>query len=62
MAYFLKRPNIYNHDAQSTVLKEDAIPTIFDVASQPQNGQEKRNKETTKVDETESRGRKRKRN
>lgn len=46
-------------DAQSTVLKEDAIPTIFDVASQPQNGQEKRNKETTKVDETESRGRKR---
>ncbi|XP_071317665.1 THAP domain containing 12a [Trachinotus anak] len=45
-------------DAQSAVLKDDAIPTIFDVPSQPQNGQVKRNKEMTKDDETESRGRK----
>lgn len=33
-------------DAQSTVLKDDAIPTIFDEQSQAQNGQVKRNKET----------------
>lgn len=33
-------------DAQSTVLKDDAIPTIFDVQSQPQNEQVKRSKET----------------
>ncbi|XP_044079202.1 THAP domain containing 12a [Siniperca chuatsi] len=45
-------------DAQSTVLKEDAVPTIFDVPSQPQNGQVKRSKETTKDDEMESKGRK----
>ncbi|GAA6218476.1 52 kDa repressor of the inhibitor of the protein kinase-like isoform X1 [Lates japonicus] len=45
-------------DAQSTVLKDDAIPTIFDMPSQPQNGQVKRSKETTKDDEAESRGRK----
>ncbi|XP_070699804.1 THAP domain containing 12a isoform X2 [Pempheris klunzingeri] len=45
-------------DAQSAVLKDDAIPTIFDVPSQPQNGQVKRSKETTKDDETERKGRK----
>ncbi|XP_018548120.1 THAP domain containing 12a isoform X2 [Lates calcarifer] len=45
-------------DAQSTVLKDDAVPTIFDMPSQPQNGQVKRSKETTKDDEAESRGRK----
>ncbi|XP_034463604.1 THAP domain containing 12a [Hippoglossus hippoglossus] len=45
-------------DAQGTVLKDDAIPTIFDTPSQSQNGQVKRNKETTKTEETESRGRK----
>ncbi|XP_035522547.1 THAP domain containing 12a [Morone saxatilis] len=45
-------------DGQSAVLKDDAIPTIFDVPSQPQNGQVKRSKETTKDDETESKGRK----
>ncbi|XP_040007450.1 THAP domain containing 12a [Xiphias gladius] len=43
-------------DAQSTVLKDDAIPTLFDMSSQSQNGQVKRSKETTKDDETESRG------
>ncbi|XP_042286473.1 52 kDa repressor of the inhibitor of the protein kinase-like isoform X2 [Thunnus maccoyii] len=42
----------------STVLKDDAIPTIFDAPSQPQNGQVKRSKETTKDDEKESKGRK----
>ncbi|XP_040906688.1 THAP domain containing 12a [Toxotes jaculatrix] len=45
-------------DAQSTVLKDDAVPTIFDMPGQPQNGQVKRSKEMTKDDETESRGRK----
>ncbi|XP_070773983.1 52 kDa repressor of the inhibitor of the protein kinase-like [Enoplosus armatus] len=45
-------------DAQSTVLKDDAIPTIFDVPSPPQNGQVKRSKEATKDDETKSKGRK----
>ncbi|CAK6969540.1 THAP domain containing 12a [Scomber scombrus] len=45
-------------DAQSTVLKDDAIPTIFDAPSQPQNGQGKRSKEMTKDEEKESKGRK----
>nr|UIR15492.1 THAP domain containing 12a [Pagrus major] len=45
-------------DAQSTVLKDDAVPTIFDEPSQPQNGQVKRGKETTKDDKPESKGRK----
>ncbi|KAM7398541.1 hypothetical protein PAMA_006445 [Pampus argenteus] len=45
-------------DAQSTVLKDDAIPTIFDTQSQSQNGQVKRSKETTKDDEMKSKGRK----
>ncbi|XP_068585634.1 THAP domain containing 12a [Cebidichthys violaceus] len=45
-------------NAQSTVLKDDAIPTIFDVPSQPQNGQVKRSKEMTKDDEKDSKGRK----
>lgn len=44
-------------ETQVTVLKDDAIPTIFDVPSQPQNGQ-KRSKETTKDDKTESKGKK----
>ncbi|KAM9348651.1 52 kDa repressor of the inhibitor of the protein kinase-like [Symphorus nematophorus] len=50
--------SLINRDAQNAVLKDDAIPTIFDVPSQPQNGQVKRGKETTKDDETERRGRK----
>lgn len=33
-------------DAQSTVLKDDSIPTAFDMSSQPQNGQAKRTKPT----------------
>lgn len=45
-------------DAQSTVLKDDAVPTVFDVTGQPQNGQVKRSKETTKENETSSKGRK----
>ncbi|XP_042355630.1 THAP domain containing 12a [Plectropomus leopardus] len=45
-------------DAQSTVLKDDAIPTIFDAPSQPQNGQGKRSKEMTKDDEVSAKGRK----
>lgn len=45
-------------EAQNAVLKDDAIPTIFDVPSQPQNGQVKRSKETTKDDKTESKGKK----
>lgn len=40
------------------MLKDDAIPSIFDVPHQPQNGQVKRGKETTKDDETERKGRK----
>ncbi|XP_023273455.1 52 kDa repressor of the inhibitor of the protein kinase-like [Seriola lalandi dorsalis] len=50
--------SLIDNGAQCTVLKDDAIPTIFDMPSQPQNGQVKRNKETTKDDETESKGRK----
>ncbi|XP_074466133.1 THAP domain containing 12a [Sebastes fasciatus] len=45
-------------EAQSTVLKDDAIPTIFDAPSQSQNGQGKRSKETTKDDDKDSKGRK----
>nr|XP_020477709.1 52 kDa repressor of the inhibitor of the protein kinase-like isoform X2 [Monopterus albus] len=45
-------------DAQSIVLKDDAVPTIFDVPGQPQHEQVKHNKETTIDNETESKGRK----
>ncbi|XP_029375476.1 THAP domain containing 12a [Echeneis naucrates] len=45
-------------DAQRTLLKGDAMPTIFETQSQSQNGQVKRNREMTKDDETENRGRK----
>ncbi|KAK2879831.1 THAP domain containing 12a isoform X1 [Channa argus] len=51
-------PSLIDSDTQSTVLKDDAIPTIFDTLSQPQNGQVKCSKETTKESETESKGRK----
>ncbi|XP_059208312.1 THAP domain containing 12a [Centropristis striata] len=51
-------PSLIDRDAQGTVLKDDAIPTIFDVPGQPQNGQGKRGKEMTKDDETEKKGRK----
>ncbi|XP_034746606.1 THAP domain containing 12a [Etheostoma cragini] len=37
----------------STVLKDDAIPTVFDVPSQPQNGQVKRSKQTVKPEGTD---------
>uniref|UniRef100_UPI003AAAFAFF THAP domain containing 12a n=1 Tax=Centroberyx gerrardi TaxID=166262 RepID=UPI003AAAFAFF len=47
-------PSLIDSDPQNTVLKDDAIPTIFDVSSQPQNGQLKRGKEMTKDDETET--------
>ncbi|TKS83788.1 52 kDa repressor of the inhibitor of the protein kinase [Collichthys lucidus] len=51
-------PSLIQSETQSAVLKDDAIPTIFDAPSQPQNVQVKRSKETTKDDETESTGRK----
>lgn len=51
-------PSLIDTDAQSTVLKDDAMPTIFDVTNQPQNGQAKRTKQTTKDNEMESKGRK----
>ncbi|KAM3869111.1 52 kDa repressor of the inhibitor of the protein kinase-like [Diretmus argenteus] len=41
---------IENSDPQHTVLKDDAIPTVFDVSSQTQ----KRSRETTEADETEN--------
>lgn len=40
---------LWLQDAQSTVLKDDAVPTIFDVPSQPQNGQVKRGKEAVGI-------------
>ncbi|XP_060911942.1 THAP domain containing 12a [Labrus mixtus] len=45
-------------DAQSAVLKDDAVPTIFETPSQPSNGQGKRSNVVTKEDETSSKGRK----
>ncbi|KAG7222799.1 hypothetical protein INR49_016072, partial [Caranx melampygus] len=54
----IQKNNRCEHEAQCKVLKDDAMQTIFDVPNQPQNGQVKRSKETTKDDETESRGRK----
>ncbi|XP_029925078.1 THAP domain containing 12a isoform X2 [Myripristis murdjan] len=46
--------SLIDGDLQNRVLKDDAIPTIFDVPSQPQNGQLKRGKDTAKDDEKES--------
>ncbi|XP_032390191.1 THAP domain containing 12a [Etheostoma spectabile] len=43
----------------STVLKDDAIPTVFDVPSQPQNGQVKRSKQTVKPEGTDKEEKKR---
>ncbi|XP_068455811.1 THAP domain containing 12a [Clinocottus analis] len=48
--------SLVDSNAQTTVLKYDAIPTIFDAPSQPQNGSVKRGKETTKDDEKDSKG------
>lgn len=45
-------------DTQSAVLKDDAIPTIFDEPNKSENVQVKRSKETATDDETKSRGRK----
>ncbi|XP_068187615.1 THAP domain containing 12a isoform X2 [Antennarius striatus] len=45
----------FQNDVERSVLKEDAIPTIFDAQSQTQNEKVKRCKET---DETEVKGRK----
>ncbi|XP_039633387.1 THAP domain containing 12a isoform X2 [Perca fluviatilis] len=42
--------------SQSTVLKDDAIPTIFDVPSQPQNGQVKRSRQPVRPEETDKEG------
>uniref|UniRef100_UPI0037E95681 THAP domain containing 12a n=1 Tax=Semicossyphus pulcher TaxID=241346 RepID=UPI0037E95681 len=50
--------SLIDREAQSAVLKDDAIPTIFDVPSQPKIGQGKRSNVTTKDDETASKGRK----
>ncbi|XP_038129607.1 52 kDa repressor of the inhibitor of the protein kinase-like [Cyprinodon tularosa] len=44
----------FNTDAPGSVLKPDAIPSVFDVPAQPQTG-----KAATNDDETERRGRKR---
>uniref|UniRef100_A0A3B5QYQ2 THAP domain containing 12a n=1 Tax=Xiphophorus maculatus TaxID=8083 RepID=A0A3B5QYQ2_XIPMA len=49
----------FDSDAPGSVLKADAVPSVFDGPSQPQSGQVKRGKETTKDSETERRGRKR---
>ncbi|KAM8899798.1 THAP domain containing 12a isoform 2-T2 [Spinachia spinachia] len=50
--------SLVDRSPQSAVLKDDAIPTIFDVLNQPQNGQVKRTKEMTKEDEKEDKERK----
>ncbi|XP_074527524.1 THAP domain containing 12a [Halichoeres trimaculatus] len=50
--------SLIEKDAESAVLKENAIPSIFDGQSQPKNEQGKRTKVTTKEDETVGRGRK----
>ncbi|XP_017286594.1 THAP domain containing 12a [Kryptolebias marmoratus] len=49
----------FDGDAPGTVLKDDAIPTIFNLSAQPQTEQGKRGKDMAKDDETGSRGRKR---
>ncbi|XP_010782018.1 THAP domain containing 12a [Notothenia coriiceps] len=50
--------SLVESDAQGTVLKDGAIPTIFEGQSKPQNGQGKRSNAMTKDDETDSKGRK----
>uniref|UniRef100_A0A3Q1G0K6 THAP domain containing 12a n=1 Tax=Acanthochromis polyacanthus TaxID=80966 RepID=A0A3Q1G0K6_9TELE len=50
--------SLIDAECQSTVLKDDAIPTIFDVPNKPQSGQMKRGKEPIKESEVESKGRK----
>lgn len=45
-------------DAQNAVLKDDAIPTIFDTPNSSKTGQVKRGKVAAKEEETQSRGRK----
>ncbi|KAM6907416.1 THAP domain containing 12a [Xenentodon cancila] len=48
----------FDGEGQTTVLKDDAIPTVFDGPTQPQNGQAKRSKDMTKDHELESKGKK----
>ncbi|XP_047234319.1 THAP domain containing 12a [Girardinichthys multiradiatus] len=48
----------FDSDAPGSMLKADAIPSVFDVPVQPQTGQVKLGKETKKDEETERRGRK----
>ncbi|XP_041865238.1 THAP domain containing 12a [Melanotaenia boesemani] len=50
--------NAFDNDTQGKVLKDDAEPTVFDVTTQPQSGLVKRSKDTTKDDESQSKGRK----
>ncbi|XP_058484386.1 THAP domain containing 12a [Solea solea] len=50
--------SLIDSDAQNKVLKDNAIPTVFDMPSQPQTGQMKRTKEQTNNDEMESKERK----
>ncbi|XP_047464000.1 THAP domain containing 12a [Mugil cephalus] len=50
--------SLIDNVSQTVVLKDGAIPTIFDVPSQPQNKQMKRSQDTSKENETESKGRK----
>uniref|UniRef100_A0A3Q2PIX4 THAP domain containing 12a n=1 Tax=Fundulus heteroclitus TaxID=8078 RepID=A0A3Q2PIX4_FUNHE len=49
----------FDSDAPGSVLKADAVPSVFVVPAQPQAVQVKLEKETTKDNETEKRGRKR---
>ncbi|KAM4546487.1 THAP domain containing 12a [Fundulus diaphanus] len=48
----------FDSDAPGSVLKADAVPSVFDVPAQPQAVQVKLEKETTKDNETEKKGRK----
>ncbi|XP_056141258.1 THAP domain containing 12a [Lampris incognitus] len=50
--------SIEKNDSLNTTLKDDAIPTIFDVSGQSENGQLKRKKPADKNDETEKNAKK----
>nr|XP_040038616.1 THAP domain containing 12a isoform X2 [Gasterosteus aculeatus aculeatus] len=50
--------SLVDSSAPSAALKDDAIPTIFDVLNEPLSGQVKRSKETTKEDEKDNKERK----
>ncbi|XP_076025099.1 THAP domain containing 12a isoform X2 [Genypterus blacodes] len=52
-------PSSIDMEAHCKVLKDDAVPTIFDGPGQPQNGQLKRSKEMSKDDGPDSKRKKR---